>query len=170
MPARGRPGEEALLAKPASSVLLTVALGFPLAGFSLAGATETPPTEVVFSDFAVEQPLTAQPGDAVAGREVFADRGLGNCLACHVNSDLEGEGFHGTVGPPLDGVASRWKPAQLRAIVINAKQVFGPDTMMPAFYSLDVGVNVAEKFQGKTILTAQQVEDLVAYLQTLTDR
>lgn len=137
--------------------------------FPLAGLAEVLPADVTIADMAVEQPLTDQPGDVVAGREVFADRGWGNCLACHVNSDMGNEGFHGTVGPPLDGVASRWDPAQLRAIVVNAKQVFGPDTVMPAFYSLDVGVNVAEEYQGMTILTAQQVEDLVAYLEMLIE-
>lgn len=135
----------------------------------LAGLAEVLPADVTVADMAVEQPLTDQPGDPVAGREVFASREWGNCLACHVNPDMGNEGFHGTVGPSLDGVGSRWSPAQLRAIVVNAKQVFGPDTVMPAFYSLDVGVEVDKEYQGKTILTVQQVEDLVAYLETLTE-
>ncbi|RUM95072.1 sulfur oxidation c-type cytochrome SoxX, partial [Pseudaminobacter arsenicus] len=99
----------------------------------------------------------------------FKDRSLGNCLACHANVDMEKELFHGNVGPSMDGVADRWKPEELRAIVTNSKQVFGEETVMPGFYSLEVGKNVGEKFVGKTILTAQQVEDVVAYLATLKE-
>ena len=111
--------------------------------------------------------LTGKPGDAVAGAKVFASRKLGNCLACHVNSDLKDHLFHGEVGPSLDGVAGRWTPVQLRTIVVNAKNVFTENTVMPGFYSLDVGENVRESLIGKTILTAEQVEDVVAYLATL---
>ena len=64
-------------------------------------------------------------------------------------------------------MAERWTPEELRAIVINSKAVFGEQTVMPGFYSLDVGVNVREDLVGKTILTAEQVESIVAYLATL---
>lgn len=128
-----------------------------------------PPDEVAFEDFAVGVSLSGAPGDPQAGAEVFKSRKLGNCLACHVNSAMQDELFHGTVGPALDGVGSRWEPAQLRAIVADAKKVFGEQTVMPGFYSLDVGVNVAEAQKGKTILTAQQIEDVVAYLATLKE-
>lgn len=127
------------------------------------------PDQVKFEDFAVKVSLTGAPGDPEAGAEVFKSRKLGNCLACHVNADMEEELFHGTVGPPLDGVGSRWEPEQLRAIVADAKQVFGEQTVMPGFYSLNVGVDVAEDLAGKPILTAQQVEDVVAYLATLKE-
>lgn len=127
------------------------------------------PGDVVFTDMAVASSLTGQAGDPANGRKVFADRKKGNCLACHVNSDLTNELFHGDVGPSLDGAGSRWSPEQLRAIVANSKQVFGEQTVMPGFYSLEVGKDVAEEFAGKTILSAQEVEDVVAYLTTLTD-
>ncbi|NDW07135.1 sulfur oxidation c-type cytochrome SoxX [Jiella pacifica] len=143
-----------------SLVLIAVFAGAP-------ATAETAPGEVTIDDMAVAQPVTAAAGDAINGRKVFADRGLGNCLACHVNSDLKNEQFQGTVGPALDGVADRWEAAQLRAIVVDAKKVFGPETMMPGFYSLDVGVDVAEEFKDKTILSAGDVEDVVAYLTTL---
>ena len=64
---------------------------------------------------------------------------------------------------------SRWTPAQLRAIVIDSKVVFGPDTVMPGFYSLKVGKNPRKDLVGKTILSAAQVEDIVAYLATLKE-
>lgn len=132
-------------------------------------AADVAPNDVKFEDMTVPQSLTGTPGDAAAGAKTFVDRKLGNCLACHEVSALKKELFHGNVGPSLDGAASRWKPAQLRAIVTDSKQVFGPETVMPGFYSLNVGVNVRKDLAGKTILTAQQVEDVVAYLETLKE-
>lgn len=138
-----------------------------LCAVSVASAAVIAPGDVQVQNLAISTSLSGQAGDPVAGREVFANKSLGNCLACHKNSDLADQLFHGEVGPSLDGVASRWKPEQLRTIVVNAKAVFTDRTIMPGFYSLDVGTNVAKKFAGKTILTAQQVEDVVAYLSTL---
>lgn len=127
------------------------------------------PDAVKFEDGVVTMSLTGAPGNAEEGANVFKDRKLGNCLACHVNSDQENELFHGEVGPPLDGVASRWEEGEIRAIVVNSKEVFGEETVMPGFYSLDVGKNVREDLVGQPILTAEQVEDVVAYLATLTE-
>ncbi len=126
------------------------------------------PMNVAFSDGMVEMSLTGQAGDPVEGRKVFADRKLGNCLACHINADLSEQSFHGEVGPPMDGVADRWSEAELRAIVTNSKMVF-EGTIMPAFY-VDSGYErPLDKFDGKSILSAQQVEDVVAYLMTLKE-
>lgn len=144
------------------------ALGILAVTASLALA-ETAPEDVKFEDMAVNESLTGQPGNPEEGAKVFSDRKAGNCLACHANKEKSKELFHGTVGPSLDGVASRYEPAQLRAIVANAKMIFTEDTVMPGFYSLKVGANVAKDRQGQTILTAQQVEDVVAYLATLKD-
>ena len=96
------------------------------------------------------------------------NRKLGNCLACHQNKDMPEQPFHGEVGPALDGVGSRWSEAELRGIVANSKEMF-PDTIMPAFYRTDGFNRNLEKFEGKSILNAQQVEDVVAYLLTLKD-
>lgn len=134
---------------------------------SAAFADVVPPGEVTVENLAVSDSLTGQPGDPAAGREAFADRKLGNCLACHANADLSDELFHGGVGPTLDGSGGRWTEGQLRAIVANSKAVFGEQTIMPSFYSLEVGEDVREDLVGETILTAQQVEDVVAYLATL---
>jgi L-cysteine S-thiosulfotransferase len=112
-------------------------------------------------------PLTSKPGDAMEGAKVVIGRRLGNCLSCHEISALREEEFHGDVGPPLDGVAARWDTAALRMIVVNAKMVFGGETVMPAFYRT-AGLNrVRPEFVGKPILTAQQVEDVIAFLATL---
>ncbi len=131
-------------------------------------SSEVAPGDVVFEDGIVNASLTGAPGDAASGRAVFANRKQGNCLACHANSDLSEESFHGEVAPLIDGVADRWTEAELRGIVSNAKMMF-EGTMMPAFY-IDSGYErPLEDFAGKSILTAQQVEDVVAYLMTLKE-
>ena len=145
-------------------------LGLAIAISGVAMAAEVAPADVkITDDMTVEASLTGVPGDASKGREVFANRRLGNCLACHANTDMKDQLFHGDVGPSLDGVASRWNEAQLRAIVVNSKKVFTDATVMPGFYTLDVGINVREESVGKTILSAQDVEDVVAYLATLKE-
>lgn len=112
-------------------------------------------------------PLTGTPGDAAQGAQVVSGRRLGNCLACHAVGRLRSEEFHGDLGPPLDGVAGRWDAATLRMIVVDPKRVFGDATVMPAFYRTAGLSRVRPEFAGKPILTAQQVEDVVAFLTTL---
>jgi sulfur-oxidizing protein SoxX len=150
--------------KAARILLATSMLGLWAA---TAVAADTPPEKAKVVDGAIAASLTGAWGYALDGRDTFANRRLGNCLACHANGDQKEQLFHGEVGPALDGVATRYTPDQLRAIVVNSKAVFGPETVMPGFYSLDVGKNVAKDFVGKTILTADQVENIVAYLSTL---
>lgn len=133
------------------------------------------PTDVVFVDGAVEVSLTGQPGDASAGAEIM-NKGAGNCIACHQVSDLAHLPFHGEIGPPLDGVADRWTVPELRGIVANAKVMF-PDSRMPSFYKTEGFVRLGDAFTGKAhgdgevqpLLTAQQIEDVVAYLLTLKE-
>lgn len=128
---------------------------------------DTAPAEVEIKDLMIATPLTETPGDPAEGRKIFSNRKQGNCLACHANSEMSDHAFHGEVGPSLDGVASRWQEGHLRTILVNAKAVFSSETVMPGFYSLEVGENVRKDLIGKTILSAQQIEDLVAYLQQL---
>jgi sulfur-oxidizing protein SoxX len=143
--------------------------GLAILAASAATAGTVAPDSVPIEDNQLAQSLTGVAGDPVAGREAFADRKKGNCLACHANTDLKEELFHGEVGPTLDGVADRWEEAQLRAIIANSKEVFGDQTIMPGFYTMKVGINVDEEFAGTTILTAQEVEDVVSYLLTLKE-
>lgn len=146
---------------------LSLAMVALCAGITAAAAADVGPDAVKFVDTKVPESLTGKPGDPSEGRKVFANRKQGNCLACHSNSDMSEQLFHGEVGPLLDGVAGRYSKEQLRAIVVNSKAVFGPDTVMPGFYSLKVGANVRKDLVGKTILSAEQVEAVVAYLSTL---
>ena len=138
-------------------------------GTGVASAGEVKPSEVMFDDAgAIQASLSGAAGDAANGRKVFMNRKLGNCLACHANSDMSDQQFHGEVGPPLDGVGDRWAEAELRGILTNSKKVF-EGTIMPSFY-VEAGYNrPLEKFAGKPILTAQQVEDVIAYLMTLKE-
>jgi sulfur-oxidizing protein SoxX len=126
-------------------------------------------TKVSIADGAITQALTAEKGNAAEGKLTIVSRKLGNCLACHANKGMAKEPFHGEIGPTLDGVADRYSPEQLRAIIVNPKEVLGPDTVMPAFYVADPAPRVSKNFVGKTILSAQQVEDVVAYLVTLKE-
>lgn len=131
-------------------------------------SAEVSPSEVKFMDGAVAIALTSDAGNVAAGKKAFANRKQGNCLACHVNADMTDQSFQGEVGPPLDGVADRWSEAELRGIVANSKMTF-EGTIMPAFYVDSGFTRPLDKFDGKTILSAQQVEDVVAYLLTLKE-
>ena len=149
--------------------IVPLVAGAVLAAIAGVAGAHVAPGDVKIEDSMVAQSLTGQPGDPAMGRELFVGRKLGNCLACHTNSDIKEQPFHGEVGAPLDGVGDRWSPEQLRAILVNSKTVFGDGTIMPAFYR-DSGFNrTAKKFVGKTILNAQQVEDIIAYLLTLKE-
>lgn len=146
----------------------TLSLVLALAVSSAAGAADVAPNDVKFdSSMQVQESLTGKAGDPVAGRKVFANRKLGNCLACHALAEQSDQSFHGEVGPRLDGVGGRYPEGLLRTLVVNAKKVFSERTVMPGFYTNEQGAHIAKKFKGKTILTAQQAEDVVAYLKTL---
>jgi sulfur-oxidizing protein SoxX len=145
---------------------VAVALASPAAGQA---ASPLAPFNVVVAAgvAAIPASLTGKPGDPQEGVKVVVGRRVGNCLSCHEIGALRAEEFHGDVGPSLDGVAGRWDIGTLRMIVVNAKKVFGEETVMPAFYRVDGLNRVRPEFVGKPILTAQQVEDVVAFLATL---
>ncbi len=142
----------------------------PLAAF----AQEVAPSDVVFEDGAVAASLTGVPGNPEAGAEVISSRALGNCVACHEVSAMPDVQFQGDVGPMLDGVGERWSEAELRGIIANAKIMYD-GTIMPAFYKSTGYVRPGEAYTTRPaeeplapLLTAQQIEDVVAYLMTLT--
>ncbi len=151
--------------KPIKLALISAAV---VALGSAASAQMVGPDDVTFADGAVAASLTGAAGDAANGRKVFANRKQGNCLACHQNSEMPEQTFHGEVGPSLDGVADRWDEAQMRGILVDSKNTF-EGTIMPSFYRLKNGVRPLKKFDGKTVLTAEQVEDVLAYIQTLKE-
>lgn len=111
-------------------------------------------------------PLTEQPGDPRRGRAVVLDRDRGHCLLCHRIDQLD-EGFQGTIGPPLSDVGRRLAPAELRARIVDPTRL-NPATVMPAYHRVDGLRQVADEYRGRPILTAREVEDVVAFLATLT--
>jgi sulfur-oxidizing protein SoxX len=101
----------------------------------------------------------------VRGRAIVANRQLGLCLLCHTGPFPE-ERFQGDLAPDLKGVGARLSEGEIRARIVDSRRV-NPDTVMPAYYRADGLTRVAPAFRGRTILTAEQIEDIVAYLATL---
>ena len=119
----------------------------------------------------IPQPLTGTPGDAVAGRAIVVDRTQGLCLLCHSGPfDRSAmEKAQGNLSSNLGGVGSRYDAAQLRLRVADAKHL-NPASLMPAFHRVAAdpkGQRIGAAWQGKPVLNAQQVEDVVAFLETL---
>ena len=129
-----------------------------LAAFLLLGAA---------AGFAQEAPLalTGQPGDATRGRAIVANRQLGLCLLCH-SGPIPEEPFQGNLAPSLAGAGSRLTEGQLRLRMVDSRRV-NPQSIMPAYHRTAGLERVGSAWQGKTILSAQQIEDVVAYLATL---
>jgi sulfur-oxidizing protein SoxX len=110
-------------------------------------------------------PLTGAKGDPSRGRAIVANRQVGLCLLCHSGPFPE-ERFQGDLAPDLKGVGSRLSEAQIRARIVDPSRA-NPNTIMPAYYRTEGLSRVADAFRGKTILSAEQIEDVVAYLVTL---
>ena len=113
---------------------------------------------------AIRGPLAAVPGDAARGREVVLSRDS-NCLLCHAVPEA-GARAMGNLAPPLGGVGARLDEGQLRLRIVDSMRL-NPQTIMPSYYRVDGLNQVAAAWRGKPVLTAQQVEDTVAYLLTL---
>ena len=145
---------------------LAVAAGIALSAAAVAQEqTVAPGAVMIEGGESVPKSLTGKAGDPVAGRETAIGRKKGNCLACHVLPIPE-QAFHGEVGPDLSDVGSRMSAGEMRLRIVDPK-VSNDETIMPSFYKTDGFHRVLEKFQGKTILSAQEVEDVIAYLMTL---
>lgn len=115
----------------------------------------------------VPQPLGGLAGDPERGREVVLDRRRGNCLICH-SAPVPDEPFQGELGPALAGVGARLDEGQIRLRLIDQSRI-SPRTIMPPYYRVEGLRDVAPEYQDKPALEAQEIEDVVAYLRTLTD-
>ena len=109
--------------------------------------------------------LTGAKGDPVRGRAIVANHQVGLCLLCHAGP-FPDDKFQGNIGPDLAGVGSRLNEGQLRLRIVDTS-IIDPLTIMPSFYRLDGLYRVLPAYQGKPVLTAVEIEDVVAYLKTL---
>jgi sulfur-oxidizing protein SoxX len=116
---------------------------------------------------ALPESLTGAPGDPARGRAIVANRQVGLCLLCHSGPFPE-ERFQGDLAPDLRGAGARWTEGQLRLRIVDSGRI-NPATIMPAYHRVEGLVRVAPAFRGKPILSAEQIEDVVAFLTTLRD-
>jgi sulfur-oxidizing protein SoxX len=138
-----------------------------LAGFLTGPAAAEGLKPFAVAGDSIPAPLTGANGDAARGRAIVGDRQVGFCLLCHPGPIPE-EPLQGTIGPDLRGVGSRLSEGQIRLRVVDQRRV-NPDTIMPPFYRMDGLIRVPDAYRGRPILTAGQIEDVVAYLATLTE-
>lgn len=156
--------------------LTTITLAAAITAAGIASAETVAPGDVVYDEYgAVEISLSGAAGDAANGEKIMVTKSKGNCIACHQVSVLSYAAFHGEVGPNLDGVGSRWNEAELRGIVANAKLTY-EGSAMPSFYKVTGFIRPGNGYTGKAadgpltpLLSAQDIEDVVAFLLTITD-
>ncbi len=151
------------MARPAihiTGVWLAAALAL-----SCAASAQELQSYVVTAD-AIPASLTGTPGDAARGRALVLDR-ASTCILCHSGPFPEAK-FQGDLAPSLAGAGSRWTEGQLRLRLVDASRL-NPATIMPSYYRVDGLDRVGPAWRGKPILSAGQIEDIVAYLATLRD-
>ena len=116
---------------------------------------------------AIEAPPPGLAGDAARGEAVVKNRETANCLICHSIPDPR-EPFMGEIGPPLAGVGARLSPGQIRLRLVDPTRV-NPGAIMPAYHRTDGLLRVDPRFAGRPVLSAQEIEDVVAWLVTLRE-
>jgi L-cysteine S-thiosulfotransferase len=114
---------------------------------------------------AIPSSLSGAAGNPAAGRKIVLDRHVGLCLLCHSGPFPE-ERFQGDLAPSLAGVGARLSAGQIRLRIVDASRV-NPQTIMPPYFRTEGLTRVAPSQRGKTVLSAQQIEDVVAFLVTL---
>ena len=122
---------------------------------------------VVSAEDAIEKSLTGTPGDPARGRAIVVNRQVGLCLLCHSGPFPE-ERFQGNLAPDLRGAGRRASEAQLRLRIVDSSRI-NPTTIMPAYYRTEGLTRVAPAWRAKPVLTAEQIEDVVAFLLTLRE-
>lgn len=113
------------------------------------------------------EPLTAAPGDPARGRAIIADRGRGLCLLCHSGPFPE-ERFQGNLAPSLAGTGARLDEPALRSRLVDPRRL-NPDSIMPSYGRSDGLQRVTPALRGRTILSGQEIEDVIAFLLTLRE-
>jgi L-cysteine S-thiosulfotransferase len=149
----------------------TIAIAAAVAGLTNvsqhAVAAETAMARYEVTGDAIAAPLDGRIGDAIRGRRLALDRESGNCLICH-QAPVANEPSQGDLAPALAGVGTRLTPAQLRLRLVDQSRL-NPATLMPAYHRVDGLTRVAGRYRGRPVFTAQEIEDVVAWLATLKD-
>jgi L-cysteine S-thiosulfotransferase len=145
------------------SSLPAAVLGLCAAGSALAQGE----ARVVTVVDAIPVSLTGSPGDPVRGRAIVKNRQVGLCLLCHSGPFPE-ERFQGDLAPDLMGAGVRLSEGELRLRIVDSGRV-NPATIMPSYYKTEGLTRVAPAFRGKSVLSAEQIEDVVAFLMSLRD-
>jgi len=122
---------------------------------------------VARAEDAIPESLTGAKGDPARGRTIVTNRQVGLCLLCHSGPFPE-ERFQGNLAPDLKGAGSRWSEGQLRLRIVDSSRI-NPATIMPSYHRTEGLQRVAPAFRGKPVLSAEQIEDVVAFLMTLRD-
>ena len=146
--------------------VVSLSLGLGLAMSTAATAQDGLKPFAVVGD-AIPQSLTGAKGNIARGRAIVASRQVGLCLLCHSGPFPE-ERLQGTLAPDLRGAGSRWSEGQLRLRIVDAARL-NPETIMPPYYRIEGLNRVAPSFRGKPVLSAEQIEDVVAFLATLRE-
>ena len=150
------------MARASLHIAALVAAGLSFA--SSARADDLVPYRIIGDT--IPQPLTGTPGDPARGRELVVSRTT-TCILCHSGPFPEAR-FQGDLAPDLTGAGNRWTVSQLRLRMVDASR-FNPDTIMPSYYRNEGLVRVGRNFAEKPILSAAEIEDIVAFLATLRD-
>ena len=151
----------------ARSAILSANLWIAASLFALSGVAQAASLQnVVIVDDAIPASLTGAPGNATQGRALVVERSS-TCILCH-NGPFPEQKFQGDLAPSLAGVGSRWSAGQLRLRLVDASRL-NATTIMPSYYRIDGLDRVGLSWRGKPILSAEQIEDIVAYLVTLRE-
>jgi len=143
----------------------TAYLAGMLATLGSAAAAEALRPYTVVGD-AIPASLTGAAGDPTRGRALVVDR-TSTCILCH-SGPFQEQRFQGDVAPSLAGTGRRWSEGEIRLRLVDASRL-NAATIMPSYYRIDGLSRVGRAWQSKPILTAEQIEDIVAYLVTLRE-
>ncbi|MGJ5202641.1 sulfur oxidation c-type cytochrome SoxX [Bradyrhizobium sp. HKCCYLR20261] len=146
--------------RSASRVIAVIVTALP----AVAGAQALKPYTI--SGDGIAQSLTSEPGDPARGRALVLARSS-TCILCHSGPFPEAR-FQGDLAPSLNGAGSRSTISQLRLRLVDASSI-NPETIMPSYYRVDGLTRVGSAWRDKPILSAEQIEDVVAYLATLRE-
>jgi len=122
---------------------------------------------VAHAQESLPQSLTGAKGDPARGRAIVTNRQVGLCLLCHSGPFPE-ERFQGNLAPDLKGAGARWSEGQLRLRIVDSSRI-NPASIMPAYHRTEGLTRVAPALRSKPILSAEQIEDVVAFLTTLRE-